>query len=837
TIGSHTALRLVRRLINRPAGGAAPQLWFVTRGAQPVGGDDHPLVAAQTPLIGFGRVLLNEHPEFRCRLVDLGPADDAAVAARALVHEFDAADREDQVAWRGGVRYVHRLTRMSNLDSPRPAERGLASDVPCRLQIGRHGMLDQLRLRPIERRAPEPHEVEVAVCAAGVNFRDVMKALGIYPGDAPDADSLGDEFAGVVTRVGSAVTARRVGERVFGVCLGAMATHVTVDAGVCMPLPDDMSFEEGATIPVVYLTAYRALNQLARMQPGERVLVHSAAGGVGHAATRLALQAGLEVFGTAGSPAKRQMLRNIGVHHVFNSRTLDFADEIMAVTKGEGIDIVLNSLAGDAIPRSLELLRLNGRFLEIGKRDIYGGTAVSLKPFRNSLAYFAIDMARELVPPHAGPLLEEIRTLLGRDVVRPLPFQSFPFGEVAAAFRYMAQGKHNGKIVLTIDQTALARRSAYNASRGAFRGDATYLITGGLRGFGLAFAEHLVARGARHLVLTSQSGPTSEESQTGIERLRSQGVNVLACKSDAASESDVSALLAEIDRTMPPLAGVIHAATTYADALIRDLDTTSFERPMIPKAYGAWNLHRATLGRRLDLFVTISSISAVVGNTGQANYVAANAFLDALAETRRRQYLPGLSLQLDRIRDVGHVARDQALTDRFARLNWWGISAAQALEGFDRLLANDPPVGLVTSFNWMKTSSGLGPLLASPRFEQVVREESAAGDDEGSAAIRRRLDAASPDQKSDIIRTFLLREIADVLRTSPRKLSVEAPLKDIGMDSLMAVELMARVESKLGMTLPAQQLSAESTVMTITAAALTLLGVAPTRAAAPAAKE
>lgn len=820
----HAVLRLVQALGARSATTANPRLWLVTRGAQAVEGNLEPLSLAQAPLIGLGRVLTNEHPDLHCRLIDLCPRASVADNVAALMRELVTADRDDQIALRGEARYVERLRRMSTLDAAVQPERGAAEERPCQLRIGRPGMLDQLRLRPIERRAPEADEVEVRVCAAGLNFRDVMKSLGVYPGDAPDAELLGDEFAGIVTRVGSAVSQRRVGERVFGVQLGAMATHLTVPAGVCLPLPDTMSFEEGATIPVVYLTAYHALHQLARAKAGERILIHSAAGGVGLAALRLALKAGLEVFGTAGSAMKRQLLRNLGAHHCANSRTLDFADEVMALTNGEGVDIVLNSLAGEAIPRSLETLRLYGRFLEIGKRDIYGGTDLSLKPFRNSLSYFAIDMARTLVPPHAGPLLNEILTLLREGTVTPLPTQSFPFDEATRAFRYMAQGRHIGKLALTMDQAPVTRRAAYDASRLQCRPDATYLVTGGLRGLGLALAEHLARRGARYLVLTSQSGPTTDEAQAGLARLQSQGVTVLARKSDVCSEADLATLLAEVERTLPPLAGVFHAATVYGDGLLREMSVDDFERPLGPKAYGAWNLHQQTLKYRLELFVMISSISAVIGNAGQANYVAANVFLDTLAQHRRRIGLPALSLQLDRIRDVGHVARNQELADYFARLRWWGVSSEQAMEGMDRLLANRPAVGLLTSFKWTRGTSGISTLLGSPRFEGLVRDESS---DTGSGAmgVRRRLDTAAPEEKPGIITEFLINEIADVLRISAKKVSLQRPLKEIGLDSLMAVELMTRVESKLGMSLPAQHLSADATVTSLANAALTLLGI------------
>lgn len=830
----HSVLRVVRSLQARPSDLAPPALWLVTRNAQPAGRIGAPLSVAQTPLIGLGRVLANEHPELRCRLVDLGPSPGVDEIPR-LVGELFSDDAEDQVALRGEARYVQRVVPVSAVDGVNRPQRGQPGDLPCHLRIGRSGVIDSVRLRPLERRAPGPTEVEIEVGAVGLNFRDVMKVLGVYPGDAEDADLLGDEFAGVVVRVGDAVRDRAVGDRVFGMWFGSMATHLTVPSGVAMPVPPGVTLEEAATIPVASITTVHALEDLARMRAGERILIHSAAGGVGQAAVRLALHAGLEVYGTAGTPAKRQFLRDIGVHHVANSHALDFADEIMALTGGEGVDIVLNSLAGEALVRSLDVLRVGGRFLELGKRDIYGGSTINLRPFRNSLSYFAIDMARWMAPDRSGDLLARILSLIEQGVVVPLPHQVFPFADASRAFRRMAQGRHLGKIVLTVDQTSVARCAAPTMAREDLRSDATYLITGGLRGLGLSLAEQFAGRGARTLVLTGVNPPTSRETEAGLARLRAGGVTVWARTCDAADAAGLEGLLAEIDRDLPPLRGVVHAATVYEDRVVREMDDDAFERPMHPKAYGAWNLHRQTGRCTLDFFVMLSSVSTVLGNVGQANYAAANAFCDGLAFHRRSLGLPATSIQLDRIRDVGHVARSEDLAQRFSRLEWQGIDSEQAFEVLQRTLANDVTLPLVTSFRWSRTTPGLGPALSSPRFELVVREDSGAAGAGGRAELRRRLSVADPQERRDIVAGLLRREIAEVLRISPPRLPLDRPLKEMGLDSMMAVELMARIESKIGVALTAQQLSGSPTVLALAdAAVVSLVGEIPESSVAPA---
>jgi acyl transferase domain-containing protein/NADPH:quinone reductase-like Zn-dependent oxidoreductase/acyl carrier protein len=821
--GTDAVLRMVQAFSAVPADVPRPHLWLVTRGAQPVHTAGASLALPQVPLLGLARVLRSEHPEFCCRTLDLAPHASRAQDVPALLNELLADDREDCVAWRGDARYVQRLVRVSTIDAIAPAAHGMADAMPCRLQIGRLGMVDQLRLRPLTRRAPDPDEVEVAVGAQGLNFRDVMKVLGMYPGDAVDANLLGDEFAGTIVRAGRRVRGLRPGMRVFGVCPGAMATHVTLTASAVMRVPARLTLEDAATIPVAYLTAYYALHECARMRAGESILIHSAAGGVGLAAVRLALQAGLEVYATAGSLLKRQMLRDLGVRHVADSRTLDFADEIRALTNGEGVDIVLNSLAGPAMLRSLELVRRHGRFLELGKRDIYGGGALNLDPFRNAIAYNAIDMVDALTPARAGALLRTIARLLANGVITPLPHRVVPLGEAAQAFRMMAQGRHIGKIVLVADQTSLTCRDAFSGAKQILGSNATYLITGGLHGLGLALAEHLAARGARHLVLTSRRATSSAESRAGLARLRAKGVTVHARVSDVASAPALARLLAEIDRRMPPLRGIVHAANVYADTFIRATTPALLERVMRPKAYGAWNLHQQTCTRPLDFFVMLSSISVLFGTISQASYVMANMFCDALAHYRRGLGLPALSLQLDRITDVGHVARSRRLAGHFDRLHLPGVASGEAVEAIVRMLANDATLGLFTSFNFDGTSPATRAMLAPLRFDLVAHAAPGAGEGGSATGLRQRLGAAEPAEQRALVIEHLRGVVAEVLRMAPRRIPLDKPLREIGMDSLMAVELMAQVGTRLGVTLPMQSVADNPSLAQLAQVALQLL--------------
>ena len=319
---------------------------------------------------------------------------------------------------------------------------------PFELAMDAPGLLADLALRPSTRHPPGPGEIEIEVRAVGLNLREVLKALGVYP-VAESPIRFGGDLAGRILRVGEGVTGLAAGDCVVAHGPDTFRSHATLPAFLAARMPESLTFEAAATVPIAFLTAYYALHYLARVRAGERVLIHAAAGGVGLAAVALCKRRGAEIFATAGSEAKRRYLRGIGIEHVMDSRTLDFVDEIGRITNGEGVDVVLNSLAGEFLTASLEVLGLFGRFLEIGKRDIYDGTKIGLHPFRKGLTFFAIDL--EQAPPHRGQrLLAHIMGMMERGELSPLPYHEFPVTRYKAAFRLMRRAGHIGKIVVVV---------------------------------------------------------------------------------------------------------------------------------------------------------------------------------------------------------------------------------------------------------------------------------------------------------------------------------------------------------------------------------------------------
>lgn len=624
------ALRMTQALtragLDRP-----PLLVLATRGALQDHGGVTDAGLPQSALWGLGKAIAMEHPEFGCLRVDL-PEQSDDTAAAALVQELFAQDGEDQIAYRDGQRYVARLLPHRHWSAPDGDT--LAPGMPYQLDIEVRGTPENLHLVEAVRRPPGPEEIEIRVHATGLNFRDVLNVLGLYPGDPGPP---GGECAGIVAAVGEGVTGYAVGDRVLGVSQGSFSKYAIIPEILAAPIPANLSFEAAATIPIAWMTAYYTLHHLAGIKPGDRVLIHAAAGGVGLAAVQIAQRAGAEIYATA-SPGKWDALRRFGVNHILNSRDLTFADHIMERTAGRGVDIVLNSLAGAFLDTSFQVLAEQGRFIELGKRGIW--TPEQVAAFRPQATYHVFDLIETSAQqPHTmQAVLTRVVEAFASGAFVPPPLTVFPLRRAAEAFRLMQRAEHIGKIAITqFDEVATDLQPV------TVHQDATYLITGGLGGLGLTLARWLAECGAGHLVLVGRNAP-QPDAAAALEEMRRGGTHVVALPADVAQAEQVERILAEISQNMPPLRGVMHAAAVLDDGVLTHQHRDRFARVLTPKVAGAWNLHRLTRHYDLDFFVLFSSIASVMGSPGQANYLAANAFLDALTFYRERLHLPTMTI-------------------------------------------------------------------------------------------------------------------------------------------------------------------------------------------------
>lgn len=809
------AARLAMLTSCLPALGGSGQtrIWLVTR-------DPGAGAATGAALLGLLRTLANEMPELECCLLRLDPALSDEAASRLIAAEMTTHDAEREVVWTPAGRFVRRLRG----GSP-PSDQDVAGAT--RLAVGRPGLLGSLRWEAFMPRVPGPNEVAIAVQVAGLNFRDLMWAQGVLPEEALmggfSGASLGLECAGVVTAVGPGVDDLMPGMRVIAVAPAALASEVVTLRRAVIPMPDNMNMAEGATIPVAFMTAVYALGHLANLAPGERVLIHGGLGSLGLAAIQYALHRDAVVYATAGSVLRRDLLELLGVAGVFDSRHARFADDVMAATGGEGVDVVLNSLSGELMESGLRVLRPFGRFIEVGKRDLYGNTRLGLRSLRHNIAYFAVD-ADELAaqrPALAAAVFAEITSLLSEGRLRPLPYRVYGSEDVVDAFRQLQGSGHLGKILLTprhagVGRTAVQGTPIVAAPPTAFtvRADRTYVLSGAVGGFGLEAALFLARHGARHIALLGRRGQGTPGAEAALGRLRELGVEARIFACDVADAEALSTSLIRIRAEMPPIAGVIHAAMVLDDAWAKDLDASRFADVLRPKLGGAEALDRLTRADPLELFVLFSSITTVLGNPGQANYVAANAAMEAVAERRRAEGLPALAVIWGPIGDAGYLTRAARVSEALERLLGNAhISAVAALEALPALLASGVAVCGLADLQWSALARQM-PGLRAPLLAETPSDGRA---EISGGAMRLMLAGLSPEEAASTVLLVLVNEISAILRIDPERVDPDQVIAELGMDSLTSVELRLALEARLDMEIPISTLSSGGTLRAMSA--------------------
>ncbi len=733
------------------------------------------------------------------RLVDLGAVDDLRTLASICACDL----RERELAVRDNRLWVPRMVSFPVRHARVPA----GEKAAYRLVLDNPGQVSGLEIKTCDLPPPGPEEVEVAVSAAALNFRDIMVTLGLLPALAFERSALGHEVgmeaSGVVSRIGRDVQDLSVGDEVVFLKGGCIANRVVANQHLVFPKPDRLDMVQAASVLSVHVTAYYSLVHLARLRKGQRVLIHSAMGGVGQAAIALAKHADAQIYATAGSEERRERLLGMGARAAFDSHSHDWYEGLMEATGGKGVDVVLNSLAGRHVELCLRALRPGGWHCEIGKVDIYSDSTFGMRVFRRNLRFAAIDVDRLMIddPVLSRQLCETCLDLLGKGVLPPLPVTVFPYRDHVSAFRMMMTGQHQGKLALEAPVAGAEPDFPIADVRPLFDPDATYLVTGAFGGFGLRLLPYLVIAGARHITLVDRD----PERRRDVEWIRRSSALVYMKEvvefdivtGDVAVEGDMQRCVSRLQR---PLKGVFHLAGSLDDRLLDDLSAESLAKVFRPKASGALHLHRATADCALDHFVLFSSTSSVIGNPGQINYSAANAFLDGLAASRRRQGLPGLSYVMAAVADAGMASRNLAVLRMMRAAGLPPISSCFAIANLDYAL---------------RAMSGRDHLVTALFERPSWRTDSP--DYLRTGRLIRNQDAFRADTTGELMIEDVVEQIADKVAElcGYDEREPEEPLSSFGLTSISVAELGTFIQTQFNCRVSALELMTTASVLSL----------------------
>ncbi|MFD4365993.1 SDR family NAD(P)-dependent oxidoreductase [Rhodococcus sp. NPDC058521] len=769
---------------------------------------------AHSALTGARRSLRNEQPQAQWRFVDTDSDTGAAeLTAEVFGDGSEVEDVADEVCLRQGARWVLRVRRTlaDHLGVRQQAAVMTDPEKSFTLEVPKSKLISDVGLRTVERVAPKAGQIEIEMKTVGLNYKDPLKIMGLLT-EKDLAGTYFDTFAGmegagVVTRVGDGVDHLSPGDLVAVCARNMISRYLTIDAdegATMLAAPNTVPDHCSSTLP--FMTSEIGLLRLARLEASETVLVHGAAGGVGLAAIQVAKRYGATVIATAGTDDRRRQVLEAGADHALNSRSLNFVEEVLALTDGEGVDVVLNSAPGEIVQQNFRVAAEFARIVEIGKADIYGGGVLELKPFDRNLSYFAVDVDRMLAkrPEVVRSVMRGVNAALGDGTYTNLPFEKFSLADLDKAFEAVVRASRNGRVVLALDDPEPPVLPAIPTV--AVDPEGSYLVTGGFGAFGLATARWLVAEGAKHLILVGRSGASTHQAKAQVDEFVSAGVEVITERVDVSDYAQVRDAVTRAQTSGHPLRGVFHTAGVVNNLPVHQVTLESLEEVFAPKVQGALNLDRAVeeLGADLSLFVLFSSVSALTGGAPQLAYSAANSVLDALAWTRRSQGKPGLTISWGSMAGGGMAEATEEVVRFLALLGFTPIDMDAATLYMRECLALGIPHVAVMDVDWKQWTLTNHPSATNPRFSEHV--EAAGEGASGASALQAEILALPEEQRGEVVTYILAEQLAVVMGVPAESVDVVTPLPDLGMDSLMAVEFAARAGKTLGMDISALEM-------------------------------
>lgn len=779
------------------------KLNLITKGSQAVFESDTISSLENSTLHGLGRLIINELPNCGVRLIDI--EEDASnrdfvttweIVANAIEHRKAAFE---ELAIRDGEIY-HKKMILWEDDEKTKLKTVNFKEESLKLRIPETPRFENLYLEKLEPQELAPNEIEIQIENTVLTDLDCLKLSHKITDELIEGTfsekSIGNECVGIITKTGAEVSDFQVGDKVLALAPGTFQSSAVTSEHLAVKCPSNLDMAESGVI-LSYITAIHCLRDKANLEKGDTILIHDATDGIGLAAINYARYVGAEIFATTGSDENRSFLESLGVEHIYKSNSLDFATAIKKVTCGKGVDVVLSSRSGEIAYQNFASLAPYGIYLDISKKDIMSNAAMDMKFFNHNLSYISIDIDRMLIEKKekVAALLKDLAGYIESEVLTSLPSYIFDIDNLFEAFSQIKENRPPGNVVINFSNKPVEVITRY---KGSVQEEGTYLITGGTRGLGLQIAKWLVEKGAGNLALLSRSGLKNTDTMLEVEKMRKKGVKVQVYAADISNFDEVADVFDKIKEELPELIGIFHGAMVLDDGYLLDMNEERFMKVLRPKVDGAMNLHLLSKDLPLKDFIVFSSISSLIGNIGQANYVAANAFLDAFAHWRKGMNLPVTTVNLGVLKESGVVSRNENIEKILAGSGIFGFTNEQVMQGIDFIIKEKPTQIGFFDLNWGVISKSFGKsgvTLFSEVDRMNANEEEALTETQSNN--RETLLSLDTNAQHEFVVTLLQKQLGKILKIPAANISPEKGINLLGVDSILTIEFMGMIKESL----------------------------------------